>query len=136
MGGSENHEQQKKQLSACQRQGPALGAKKAFEHKKRKYGREQMEGEGVNPEDKRVECEHCGRRFNHEIFERHFIICEKVFIKRRKIFNSLYQRVLNEDHLKAIELAQTKFSYYNENQKLNTKWKIRRAHFLVAVKHD
>lgn len=32
-----------------------------------------------------------------------------------------------------MEVAQTKFSYYNENQKLNTKWKIRRAHLQAAI---
>jgi DNA-directed RNA polymerase subunit RPC12/RpoP len=62
-----------------------LGAKKAFEHKRKKW-----ESDGVrNPEDSRKECEHCGRRFNEEFFEKHNVVCEKVFIKRRKPFNSL-----------------------------------------------
>ena len=71
-----------------------MGAKKAFEHKKRRFtkttGGEGMSGDGNNLEDLRKECEHCGRRFNEEVYEKHFIICEKVFIKRRKPFNSLY----------------------------------------------
>jgi hypothetical protein len=38
--------------------------------------------------DERKECDFCGRRFLDEAFEKHIVICEKVFIKRRKEFNS------------------------------------------------
>ena len=65
--------------------------------------------------DPRKECEHCGRRFNEDMLDKHQGICEKVFIKRRKQFESLKQRVSEKEHLKALEIAQTKFSYYNAN---------------------
>jgi CRISPR/Cas system-associated protein Cas10 (large subunit of type III CRISPR-Cas system) len=50
---------------------------------KKKIVREKIE-EG----DERQECDHCGRRFNEEAFQKHIIVCEKVFIKRRKEFNA------------------------------------------------
>ena len=97
-----------------------------------------MNPDSQNPtasqDDPRKECDHCGRRFNADIFENHEGICERVFFKRRKPFNSLKQRVFEEKYLKVLEVAQTKFSYYNENQKLNTKWKIRRAQLQAAIK--
>lgn len=38
--------------------------------------------------DDRQECDHCGRRFNEEAFNKHIIVCDKVFIKRRREFNA------------------------------------------------
>jgi len=42
----------------------------------------------VDEDDKRAECEHCGRRFNEEAIAKHITVCEKVFIKKRKEFNA------------------------------------------------
>ncbi|TNV73828.1 hypothetical protein FGO68_gene15711 [Halteria grandinella] len=84
-------------------------------------------------QDPRQECELCFRRFNLDSFERHILICEKVFFKKRKAFDSLKQRTLGDEHYQMIEAAMQKFSYYNENVKLNTKWKIRSAQFRMAV---
>jgi len=50
-------------LNACQRQGPSLQVKKAFNHKKRKFERDSS--------DPRLECEHCGRAFLDEVFAKH-----------------------------------------------------------------
>jgi hypothetical protein len=84
-------------LNACQRQKPAVGVKKAFDHKKRKMERD--------PSDPRLECDHCGRAFLEQALVKHAEICEKVFIKRRKVFNSQRQRALDENHLKVLEAA-------------------------------
>jgi hypothetical protein len=96
-GGSSNSGQSHQQppkvgLSACQKLGPGLAAKKAFEHKRRRFTKDlnpDSQNQAANLDDPRKECEHCGRRFNPEIFERHQNVCEKVFFKRRKPFNSL-----------------------------------------------
>jgi len=84
-------------LNACQRQKPAISVKKAFDHKKRKVVRD--------PSDSRLECDHCGRAFLEPAHLKHIEICEKVFIKRRKVFNSQQQRALDVSHLKALEAA-------------------------------
>lgn len=42
----------------------------------------------IDEGDERQECDHCGRRFNEEAYQKHIMICEKVFIKRRKEFNA------------------------------------------------
>ncbi|CDW74552.1 UNKNOWN [Stylonychia lemnae] len=83
--------------------------------------------------DERQECDLCGRRFNEESFQKHIIICEKVFIKRRKEFNAQKQRTMDEEHQKFLETAQTKLSYYQIDQKLNAKWKIYSAQFRAAI---
>ena len=38
-------------------------------------------------------CPHCGRNFNQEALSKHIKICEKVFLKKRKAFNTQKQRV-------------------------------------------
>jgi hydroxyacyl-ACP dehydratase HTD2-like protein with hotdog domain len=87
-----------------------LVAKKAFEHKKKRFARE-LNAETLNTHlesinDGRLECEHCGRRFNQNIFEKHSSICEKVFIRKRKTFNAQKQRAVDEEHYKWVEAAQ------------------------------
>ena len=44
--------------------------------------------ENVDENDTRKECDHCGRRFNEEALPKHIQICEKVFMKKRKEFNT------------------------------------------------
>ena len=79
-----------------------------------------------------MECETCGRRFNEEAYQKHIQVCEKVFIKKRKEFNVTKQRAINEEHLRTLERAQQKLSYY-ETSKLNSKWKIQSAQFRAAI---
>lgn len=82
--------------------------------------------------DDRTECQLCGRRFAAESFEKHSKVCEKVFIKKRKEFNTQKQRVITEEHGRLLENVQQKHSYY-DNSKLNQKWKIRSAQFRAAI---
>ena len=37
---------------------------------------------------KLYECGSCGRSFKEEAFEKHSNICEKVFVQKRKVFNT------------------------------------------------
>ena len=53
-------------------------------------------------------------------------------MKKRKEFNAVKQRVINEEHLRDLEVSQQKLTYY-ESQKLNTKWKIHSAQFRAAI---
>lgn len=83
--------------------------------------------------DTRLECQHCGRRFQEEAFLKHAQVCEKVFMKRRKEFNAQKQRTLGEEHQRFLEQAQSKLSFYEINSKLNSKWKIYSAQFRAAI---
>lgn len=46
-----------------------------------------------------VECPTCGRHFNAGPFEKHVKICEKVFIKKRKAFDSTKMRIQDNPEL-------------------------------------
>lgn len=38
------------------------------------------------------ECPDCGRKFNSDAFEKHSRVCKKVFVSKRKVFDSKEQR--------------------------------------------
>ena len=52
----------------------------------------------------RVECRSCGRKFKPEAVEKHEKICQKVFIQKRKAFNTKDQR--KADGLEEIQREQ------------------------------
>lgn len=41
-----------------------------------------------NGPDNRIECSSCGRKFKEEALEKHAKICKKVFVQKRKKFDS------------------------------------------------
>jgi transposase-like protein len=82
--------------------------------------------------DERHECDACGRRFNEESYPKHRVICEKVFIKKRKEFNAVNQRTINEEHKTFLDAVSQKLSFYESN-KLNQKWRIYSAQFRAAI---
>jgi hypothetical protein len=43
------------------------------------------------------ECPTCGRKFNENAFEKHVKICEEVFVKKRKAFNSKAHRIIDQE---------------------------------------
>ena len=42
-------------------------------------------------------CPHCGRSFNSQALNKHIKICEKVFLKKRKAFNTQKQRIQDSE---------------------------------------
>eukprot|EP00435_Cladocopium_sp_Y103_P017180 s1028_g4.t1 len=40
-----------------------------------------------------MECIHCGRNFNQQALKRHMVICQKVFLQKRKTFDVVQQRL-------------------------------------------
>jgi hypothetical protein len=48
----------------------------------------------------KVPCAHCGRTFNPQSYQRHAKICEKVFIRKRKTFDSAKMRIEGNPDLK------------------------------------
>jgi len=45
------------------------------------------------------ECEDCNRKFNEKAFEKHVKVCKKVFMEKRKAYDSKMNR-MTEDQLK------------------------------------
>lgn len=70
----------------------AIDSSKGFS----KYDFESVEGVNPTSQDDRIECPDCGRKFQPESYDKHVNICKKVFINKRKQFNSAEQRELDE----------------------------------------
>lgn len=47
---------------------------------------------GEAQEEDREECPSCGRKFNVSAMEKHLKICQKVFMQKRKVFDSKKMR--------------------------------------------
>ncbi|CAG9327084.1 unnamed protein product [Blepharisma stoltei] len=60
------------------------------------YDFESVEGAEQPGQEDRVSCPDCGRKFAPESFEKHSRICKKVFMSKRKEFNSSEQRAADE----------------------------------------
>ena len=72
-------------------------------------------------------CPHCGRSFNQNAFNKHVKICQKVFQKKRKVFNTQKQRINDYEQASlmkqgAIEEKRLKKINKNKQQKIR-KWK-------------
>ena len=67
----------------------AIDSSKGFSQ----YDFEGVEGANPSSHDDRIECPDCGRKFQPESYDKHVNICKKVFINKRKQFNSADQRV-------------------------------------------
>ncbi|XP_017783429.1 PREDICTED: uncharacterized protein LOC108567453 [Nicrophorus vespilloides] len=68
-----------------------------WKHNKTKIMAEPVLEEDVNLEEKLTPCGICGRTFLPKPLAKHEIVCEKNATKKRKIFNSLKQRVEGTD---------------------------------------
>ena len=55
-------------------------------------GMKTEEGEPTSP------CPHCGRKFIANALSKHIKICQKVFQKKRKAFNTQKQRIIDGEH--------------------------------------
>ena len=43
------------------------------------------------------ECPSCGRKFNEKAYEKHVKVCQEVFVKKRKEFNSKSKRIVCDE---------------------------------------
>jgi len=71
-------------------------------------------------------CDSCGRKFmKPNSFEKHQSVCSKVFVGKRKPFNSKKQRMIIEDHQYNVELIKSNInSQMNQLKQALKKWKI------------
>eukprot|EP00341_Mesodinium_pulex_P000559 CAMPEP_0116953860 /NCGR_PEP_ID=MMETSP0467-20121206/41552_1 /TAXON_ID=283647 /ORGANISM="Mesodinium pulex, Strain SPMC105" /LENGTH=311 /DNA_ID=CAMNT_0004639349 /DNA_START=1064 /DNA_END=1996 /DNA_ORIENTATION=+ len=94
-------------------------------------------------EEERVQCPDCSRRFNSEAFEKHSRICKKVFMEKRKKFDSKNQRQLEESDI-VIKTELPKGKKKKSNMKIREevqetgkdipKWKLKSEQFRNAMK--
>lgn len=70
----------------------AIDSSKGFSQ----YNFENVEGALPDNDDERKQCPDCNRKFLPESFGKHVNICKKVFMSKRKAFNSAEQRDLEE----------------------------------------
>lgn len=79
-------------------------------------------------------CPHCGRAFNSIAFPKHVKICQKVFLKKRKAFNTQKQRIIDSEQASLMKQGAMEAK---RNPKLNNnkqkggipKWKLQSMEF-------
>ena len=79
-------------------------------------------------------CPHCGRSFNQMAFGKHVKICEKVFLKKRKAFNTQKQRINDSEQASlmkqgALEAKTNPMLNQNKKQGEIPKWKLQSMAF-------
>jgi DNA-directed RNA polymerase subunit RPC12/RpoP len=80
---------------------------------------------------KRIPCKHCGRKFAEQALAKHQVNCEKVFLKKRKVFNTASQRVVSQEQVKLAETG--KKVEKSKPAKKMPKWKMQSEQFRKAV---
>jgi len=85
------------------------------------------EGEPTSP------CPHCGRKFVANALAKHTKICQKVFQKKRKAFNTQKQRIIDGEHASLMrqgQMMEKKMAKSNQNNKGGIpKWKLQSMEF-------
>ena len=78
-------------------------------------------------------CPHCGRSFNHTALSKHIKICEKVFLKKRKAFNTQQHRFNDSEQASLMRQGAMKEKTNPLLNKKNTgaipKWKLQSMAF-------
>ena len=90
---------------------------------------------GMNPEEGEPTspCPHCGRSFVATALAKHTKICQKVFQKKRKAFNTQKQRMIDGEHaslMKQGQMMEKKMAKNNPKNKGGIpKWKLQSMEF-------
>ena len=83
---------------------------------------EQPEVNNPEPGEPTYPCPDCGRKFVRAVYDKHVKICKKVFMKKRKAFDSKEARK-KESALEEFEKEKEMETKYNGSRKKNTKQK-------------
>jgi hypothetical protein len=54
----------------------------------------------------RLECNSCGRKFKEDVLPKHAKVCKKVFVQKRKAFDTKKQRILDSEHATMLKRAE------------------------------
>ena len=90
---------------------------------------------GMNPEEGEPTspCPHCGRKFVATALAKHTKICQKVFQKKRKAFNTQKQRIIDGEHASLMrqgQMMEKKMAKSNQHNKGGIpKWKLQSMEF-------
>ena len=106
----------------------AIDSSKGFSQ----YNFENVEGALPDSSDERRECPDCNRKFLPESYEKHVNICKKVFMSKRKAFNSAEQRV-EDDVIQVKKKPEPKKQNAAKAGKAN-KWKIESEQFRANMR--
>ena len=95
-----------------------------------------MENSKNNPEEgeEKGTCSHCGRNFVLNALEKHERICQKVFQKKRKAFNTQKQRINDSEQAALMKQGQMEEKRnekkgINQNKSSIPKWKLQSEEF-------
>jgi hypothetical protein len=106
-----------------------------------------FDSEGISSGDQ-LECPDCGRKFNPIPYEKHIKICAKVFLQKRKAFDSKKMRIADNPELLKIQQEKKKEERVTKKKKAPVreeqvvgggdkggKWKEQSNAFREAMKH-
>ena len=99
-----------------------------------KYDFEGVEGANPNIDDKRIECPDCGRKFLPDSFEKHANICKKVFVQKRKQFNSADQREAEDAGFQVKRKPEPKKPAQANKSAAKNKWKMQSEQFRANLR--
>jgi uncharacterized C2H2 Zn-finger protein len=100
-----------------------------------KYDFEGVDGVNPNDQDERIECPDCGRKFLPESYDKHVNICKKVFVQKRKQFNSAEQRELDEAPIVSTKKKpEPKKAAAKPGGKGDNKWKMQSEQFRANMR--
>lgn len=89
------------------------------------------------PQEGTMECPDCGRHFAPEPFSRHVRICKKVFVSKRKVFDSSKKRIEAIPELKSLldnKKKTTKKQTQQSSSKSKNNWKLQSLAFREAMR--
>mmetsp|Transcript_2681 Transcript_2681/g.4125 ORF Transcript_2681/g.4125 Transcript_2681/m.4125 type:complete len:464 (+) Transcript_2681:156-1547(+) len=85
-------------------------------------------------EEDRVQCPDCERKFAPEAFEKHAKVCQKVFMTKRKTFNSTAMRVKGTGAEKFIKKGKNAAAAAEAKPAKQSKWKTQREQLQAALR--
>lgn len=77
-------------------------------------------------------CPDCGRNFRADVLEKHKKICKKVFMKKRKVFNSQKKRMVDSEQMSLMKYGQKNEKKMPKLKKNN--WKAQSEEFRSILK--
>lgn len=96
--------------------------------------------EAEQADNQLLPCKHCGRMFSHEALAKHVNICQKVFQKKRKVFNPTEQRLPDVPEAADLKKAarqqarRGKIGIGKEDEKPESKWRQKSEQFREAMR--
>lgn len=85
------------------------------EYRKQSFAPNDLPPDAIADIGELIECPDCGRKFNSGPYQKHVKICKKVFLKKRKVFDSQKHRIADNPEL--VKILKTKTNQSKEAPK-------------------